>query len=372
MKARLPVENGDTLKTLQDFLAKLLTSGEVDALLVPMRTPKGTITHALVKNPALLAHADPLAPILPVNSATLAGKVSIREPRPKVGVVMRSCELRALIELVKMKQAELDDLLLIAVDCPGAYPVPDYMTMISNNGTENAPGWEELFKTAETSPDTTVDRLRAACQMCEQPVYEKAAVRIELFGADRGGEVFLTVEDELAEKLALEAGEGGNRDEVVGKLVTARTAERDKAFAGIRERLEGDEELTGVFAACIRCHNCMTVCPMCYCKTCVFKSQLYDHEPMQYALWAGQKGAHRMPSDTTLFHLTRLNHMGLSCVGCGMCTEACPADLPVGLVFRAIGANVQAKFDYLPGENVDEPLPLVTFEADEWTEVGEG
>jgi formate dehydrogenase subunit beta len=115
----------------------------------------------------------------------------------------------------------------------------------------------------------------------------------------------------------------------------------------------------------------MTVCPICYCKTCLFRSQVFDHEPMQYANWARRKGAYRMPADTTLFHLTRLNHMVLSCVGCGMCTSDCPADLPVGTVFRAIGQETDAVFDYEPGRDVEEPLPLITFEEDEWMDVGE-
>jgi formate dehydrogenase (coenzyme F420) beta subunit len=115
----------------------------------------------------------------------------------------------------------------------------------------------------------------------------------------------------------------------------------------------------------------MNVCPICYCKTCVFKSEVFDHEPMQYLHWAKQKGAYRLPSDSMLFHMTRLNHMALSCVGCGMCTEACPAELPVGMVFRAIGGSLQQTFDYSPGSSVEEPLPLITFKADEWNEVGE-
>ena len=155
------------------------------------------------------------------------------------------------------------------------------------------------------------------------------------------------------------------------KLVAERTTQRDLFFEEIRARMNGAEDLSNVFAACIRCHNCMTVCPICYCKTCVFKSEVFDHEPMQYVTWVQQKGAFRMPADTTLFHLTRLNHMVLSCVGCGMCTEACPANLPVGQVFRAIGQRVQETFEYLPGRNLEEPLPLITFKADEWNEVGE-
>jgi hypothetical protein len=32
---------------------------------------------------------------------------------------------------------------------------------------------------------------------------------------------------------------------------------------------------------------------------------------------------------------------------------------------------VQEVFEYEPGRSVDEPLPLITFQEDEWTEVGE-
>jgi formate dehydrogenase subunit beta len=106
-------------------------------------------------------------------------------------------------------------------------------------------------------------------------------------------------------------------------------------------------------------------------KTFVFKSALFDHDPMQYVTWTRQKGACQLPSDTLLFHLTRLNHMALSCVGCGMCTEACPSELPVGMVFRAVGYSLQAAFDYAPGRSLEDPLPLVTFKADEWAELGE-
>jgi formate dehydrogenase subunit beta len=79
----------------------------------------------------------------------------------------------------------------------------------------------------------------------------------------------------------------------------------------------------------------------------------------------------RLPADTILFHLTRMTHMALSCVGCGMCTSGCPSDLPVGAVFRSISQRLQHTFSYLPGRDVDEALPMVTFEEDEWMEVGE-
>ena len=61
MRTMIPVENGDTLAALQGFLQGLLEHGVVEALLVPLRTPGGAATPALVSNPDLLEAADPLS-----------------------------------------------------------------------------------------------------------------------------------------------------------------------------------------------------------------------------------------------------------------------------------------------------------------------
>ena len=376
MRTTIPIEadqknpKDDTLAAVQGFLKRLLETDVVDALLVPLETPSGTLTPALVSDPEMLDAADPLAPVMGLNAARLAGYVSIREPRGRVGVVLRSCELRALTELVKLKQASLDDMVIIGVDCLGTYDVSDYVAMSKNGSLDRS----ALLATAQSGDlvpqgDYT---FRDACQMCEKPHVEQADITLALFGADLSSGIPLLVSDEIAEKLGLEEaeGDGKQRDDVVKRLVEARTQVRDTRFAEIHQQLE-EEGVEGVFAACVCCHNCMTVCPICYCKTCLFKSPVFDHEPMQYMNWAQRKGAYRLPADTMLFHLTRLNHMVLSCIGCGMCTSDCPADLPVGRVFRAIGQQVQEVFDYEPGRDVEEPLPLITFQENEWTEVGE-
>ena len=77
-----------------------------------------------------------------------------------------------------------------------------------------------------------------------------------------------------------------------------------------------------------------------------------------------------MPTDSLLFHLTRLNHMVMSCVGCGLCQEACPNDIPVFRIFRMVGEQVQETFDYVPGRSLEEELPLSVFREDELSEVG--
>jgi formate dehydrogenase subunit beta len=279
-------------------------------------------------------------------------------------VVLRPCELRALVELVKLQQASLDDLVTIGVDCVGTYDVPAYLEKRLETGDQKL--WRELYDNLQ-SP---ISGLRDACQMCEKPHVEQADITFELFeGVDAG--ISIDLRDEIAEKLALRPSAPSTaREETIERTVAARTEVRDARFAEMQKLLD-EEGIESVLATCVRCHNCMTVCPICYCKTCLFKSPTFDHEPMQYLAWARRKGAYRLPADTMLFHLTRLNHMVLSCVGCGMCTSNCPADLPVGRVFRTIGQQVQTAFGYEPGHGIDDPLPLVTFHENEWMEVGE-
>jgi formate dehydrogenase subunit beta len=179
---------------------------------------------------------------------------------------------------------------------------------------------------------------------------------------------------ELCEKLGYlpeEPPAEDARQTILDLKIQVRRQVRDSQLSGIQEKIATEGGIAGLFAACIRCHNCMTVCPICYCKTCLFKTASFDHPPEHYYRMAQRKGATRMLGDTLLFHLTRLNHMSASCVSCGMCTSACPADIPVGAIFSAIGAKVQAVFGYVPGRSVAETLPLITFQANEWTEVGE-
>jgi hypothetical protein len=43
--------------------------------------------------------------------------------------------------------------------------------------------------------------------------------------------------------------------------------------------------------------------------------------------------------------------------------------IPVARVFTLVGDRNQEAFDYVPGRSADEPLPLTTFEEEEFLEV---
>jgi formate dehydrogenase subunit beta len=369
MNTMIPVENGDVLTGVQIFLQRLMQSDVVEAIYVPMRVDGGAIMPALVTNPSLLKQADPLSPVMPINGARAVSALTNKHAPARLGAVLRPCELRALVELVKLQQATLDGLTLISLDCPGTCELSDYQAHSRENGFD----LKNYLEVASSGSVSEGLELRPACQMCTQPVYDDADVHLDIFGADLGRGIPITVRDEIAEQLEerLESQPAGNHKQVVEQIINRRGQIRQAELDGIRKRIASNGGIAELFATCQRCHNCMTVCPICYCKTCLFRSEAMNHPPEYYLTAAHRKGAVRLLSDTLLFHMTRLNHMGLSCVSCGMCTSACPADIPVGAIFSAIGEQVQGTFDYHPGRDVGEPLPLITFQPNEWTEVGE-
>lgn len=375
----LEVEDS-ALETMTAFLRGLLEKGIVDALLVPQHTPAGdNVVQTLFTDPAKLENIDPIAPVLPVNSATLVSDLTATGAVGRLGAVLRSCEIRALIELVKLQQASLDNVLLIGVDCLGTYEMNDYAELAaSSNGDPSTGSGRRLStdllvqaKEGRLTPHEGYP-FRVACQMCEYPVPQGVDLALGLIGVDTANEILITASDELAEQLELSPTEiPAARQEAVDGLVAERTEERDRRFAEFRQRVTDMPSLLAEFSRCIRCHNCMIACPICYCKECIFRTATFDHASAQYFRWAARKGSIRMPTDTLIFQLTRLNHMVSSCVGCGMCESACPNDLPVATIFRAVGEKVQALFDYVPGRSLEEELPVATFREDELTSLGE-
>jgi len=369
MRKFLEVKEGDTLATLRSFLQRLLEKEIIEALLVPLEAPSGdTVMPALVKEPARLEKANPLAPVMPVNAASLISSLTVGKPREKIGALLRSCEIRALIELVKLQQAHLENLVILGIDCLGTYEVTDYAKLLSEYGSPTM----ELVRRAEEGAISPHEgyQFRSACRICEYPIPQNTALTIGLFGVD-GEKILIEAQEELAERLELIEGEAASREGVVKRLVEARIEERDRLFAQFRERVADIPSLLAHFSTCIRCHNCTVACPLCYCKECLFRTSTFEHESDRYLRWAQRKGAIQMPTDTLLFQLTRLNHMVTSCVGCGMCESACPSDIPLTTIFRAVGQEVQAVFDYLPGRSLEDELPLATFKEDELTELGE-
>ena len=380
MQGWLRVKDG-TAQTITHLLETLLTSGVVDGLLVPLRTPGGrNVVPTLVRDAALLARAAPLAPVLPVNGGTALGRVTATGGLGRLGAVLRNCELRAAVELSKVRQALLDDVLLVGVDCLGTYSVNEYARMV-DEGPDPVPSALAAAREGRVEPSDGYS-FRPACTMCERPIpgtgdSHTPHVTIGLLGVPNEERLWISTRDqatweELAGVVKLQpAEEPVPRAEAVAALVAARTAERDRRFAAFHRRVHDPASLIGEFATCIHCQNCMRACPICYCKECIFRTDVFDHRSARYWDWAGRKGGVRLPSDTLLYHVTRMLHMAHACVGCGMCSDGCPTGIPVADVLRAVGQAIQQQFGYVPGRDPTEEMVIATFREDELRELGE-
>ncbi len=371
----LPVENGQIRSAVNAFLKDLLDKKVVEAIMAPVKHPsKNDIVQTLITNSEYLENADVFAPVMPVVSARILQSMTRLTPADrKTAVVMRPCEMRALVELVKLRQARLDNLLLIGIDCPGAYSVEEYERFAAESTSD------DFVKGAAGRGAEEEGKLRAGCRICAYTSPLTADLVIGNSGLDVAKEVLVQADTERGaealEKLGLSIEDDSSlaqkRQSAIDKAIAAMAEKREKFFEQTAKEIGGIDNISAIFAPCIGCHNCREVCPVCYCRECFFDSPTFELEAEKYMGLAEKKGAIRMPTDTLLFHLTRMNHMGASCVGCGACEEACPSDIPLLKMFQLIGDRVQKLFEYVPGRSLDEELPPTAFKEDELKWIGE-
>lgn len=364
--------------TLQEwvcsFLKELLEKKLVEALLVPKKVPSGDgVTPALVVNKDSLEEVDIFAPVISVSMAKVVSFLTKNGPASiPVGVVLKSCEARALFELAKLKQAYLDNLFLIGVDCVGTYSIREYKK-ISSQGRSV---WKVLFEKFKDGKEA--ENLRQSCKICEYPVCFNTDLNLGIIGVDIEKGILIEALSEKGEKILgnfslqkLSKEEKEKREKSISEYIEEKRKKRDKFYVALQEKVKGWENLSSFFSTCMNCHNCMEACPICYCRECFFESPTFEFDFNKHLMLAEKRGCVRMPRDVLLFHLGRMSHISCSCVGCGLCEQSCPSDIPLSGIFKMVSQNVQKIFDYLPGRSLEEPLPLTTFREDELQEVGE-
>jgi len=371
-RAMVKVSEGRTEEAIIGFLKTLLEKGVMDAVVIPKRLPSGdAFVQTLIRDPEKLNGVCVLSPTMPVQSARVASHLTIKNLGKRVAAVLKACEIRAIVELTKFLQVKLDNLLFIGVDCPGTFEVADYSKM-----SQEGKGGDELTKgllkgmAKGEMPSLDGYTFRTACQMCEYPI-PQADIVLKLFGYQTDQEIGV----EIGERFEKEIGERGilsfsenvppMRSEVLNKVIAEKTKKRDALFEEFKGMVKDLRSFLDRFSTCIRCHNCMVACPICYCKECVFRTAVFEHDGDQFLKWADRKGGIRMPTDTLIFHLIRMSHMVTSCIGCGLCDSACPSRLPVATLFRSVGDRIQKMFQYVPGRDAKETPPVATFKEDE-------
>jgi formate dehydrogenase subunit beta len=372
--ARLDVNNGDLSAALRDVARKILDFDDVGAILAPWRLPmKNMVMPTLLTDPGQLENIDPLSPAFPMNSAKVLSRLTRKPSGRKIAALLRPCETRAFHELVKLKQGHVENLVIIGVDCLGAFSNRDYFNWIEKNAEDAT---EKFYTRTLAGKGRGSDdvKLVPACQSCEFPVAEGADISIGLFGVDTAAMMLLEARTDqgraLLDKLAYPEVEAPvSRKKAVDERIAGRIAARDTMLAETREATNSLEKLTGYLANCVNCYNCRVACPVCYCRECVFVTDVFDHDAITYMRWADRKGAVKMPTDTVLYHITRMVHMSTACVGCGQCSNACPNGIPVMELFRSAAQGTQSAFGYEAGRSLDEKPPMSEFREEEFEDV---
>lgn len=357
--------NKGTEECLTEFLRFLLESGRVKGVFSLRKVGEsGGVTYSLITDPSALEEALPLFPLMPADAAKVLSRLTLVEPATEpVAAVVRPCELRALVELIKRNQGSLDNLLLISSTCGGVYPLE---TSINGNIKEKLPQYWDTVKKGEIAPD-----IRPACAACEHFVPYNADITFALIGnedVDKQCVIHLNTDkgEQFAEGFAGGLNEGEVKSGIIDGLRSKRQAKKQELFG--KFGLD-DLNVQKVFEKCIGCHNCSKVCPICYCKVCFFDSGGDEHEQTYYERELEKGGYVPVLPAPIFYQLVRLFHVSMSCIGCGLCGDVCPVNIPLWAVALKTGEAVQKAFDYLPGRDLKEGLPVTTFKPEEFAAV---
>jgi len=292
----------------------------------------------------------------------------------RIGVTVKGCDAMGIYELAKRNQVNLDNILMIGVNCGGSVSPVAARKMIREKFGVNPDDVvkEEIDKgqfiivTKDGQhKGISIDELeeegfgrRSNCRRCKMKIPRQADLACGNWGVigDKAGKAtFVEVCSEKGANLldaAVKAGaiasEPANPKgiEIRGKVENAMLKLGDKWRARYFGELgEGKERLQKIMedsSRCIKCYQCIENCPICYCVECSTK------KPYLVA-----PGVLPVPF---MFHLIRYAHVADSCVNCGQCEENCPMEIANSLYMHALQTEMEKMFGHVPGVNMDLPV----------------
>lgn len=335
---------GDPLGSVQSLINSIWRQSRLDGMLVPTNGSPDAITEPhLIDDPHDLYKVNPFKPLMTMNAARLIPELILENPERHYAALLRPCEMRALIEMVKQDSFDIENLLTISVDCLGTLPADEYAWRAERKKASAEGLAGEALQFARQG-GILAYRYRSACQTCTSPQAQGADLNIYVFGLPVRQHMLVEARNpETAERLGLKKITSGIADpklvearaRVVNRLEGNHQRTMERLRQSLAEYLPVDvDALIQQLEACGSCQACMQVCPICCVKRPLRDGQgSYSREEIMQWL--------------------------ISCAGCGMCEQTCTQHLPLSTIFGHIREQLTAEFSYRPGRSLDEPLPLL-------------
>lgn len=356
----------DIQTSILQFFQNAIEKKIYDAVMLPMKVPSGdSFAWIMIKDADILKSAQPLAPIMPVNAAKALKRYTRKgSGKYKIAALIKPCEIRATIELTKLNQVHLDDVTLFSYDCVGALPMQDYIA--------DPKVGDDKFNKLLTDKNWNSKDVKPVCKICDK--FSLSASDLHFALNDK--ELILVSISEKGEDLLNDLNLKAETDltkwqKYIEEKKKIKTKNKEESFKIIKGMVEGFENLTETFANCIGCHNCSSSCPICYCRQCYFDSSVAKPNSDVVMMRAEDRGATSLPLDRIMFHTGRMAHMSLSCVSCGLCSDACPVNIPVAKIFSYVANQTQKTFEYSAGASAGDALPMKEYKLNELGELGE-
>jgi len=269
----------------------------------------------------------------------------------KVGLIARPCDTRALIELAKIKQINLDNLFIIAFEDRGmvinaSREMKKVKDVDPTKVVKEKIGDKGLILKLDDGKTKEVDlNIAENCTRCIRKIPVVADLGISDLGVPIDSEdVILKVYSDKGADL-VEKSKIAKKD-LPTDIKTAHTEKikelKEKALAKRAKDLEEwdklpQEEKIVKLQECTMCDMCIRGCPVCYCVDCILQKKRKD----------------KIINKET-YQLTRIAHVADRCVECGNCDNNCPQHLPLSLYFQSLNEAFKEKFKYTAGESIDD------------------
>ncbi|MHA2006537.1 MAG: Coenzyme F420 hydrogenase/dehydrogenase, beta subunit C-terminal domain [Promethearchaeota archaeon] len=269
----------------------------------------------------------------------------------KIGLIARPCDTRALIELAKIRQINLENLFIVGIEDRGMLPKAgrELRKMKDVDPTkivkEKVGDTGLIVKMEDGSTQELNLSVAENCLRC----YRKIPVIADLTVSDLGipidsEEIILKVYSEKGYEILEKSGipkkalSGDVKESHSNKFNEIIEKAKEKRAKDLEEwdELSQDEKIAELLK-CTMCNTCIRGCPVCYCVDCILQKKRKDKT-----------------IDKVTYQLTRIAHDADRCVECGNCDNNCPQNLPLSLYFQSLNEAFKEKFNYESGMSLED------------------